>query len=149
MANSNRKVILTHIAETVLPTITIANGFNFNVATFARGLVSLEELTDEDYPALFVSSADETREDVTHKDFKSLMLVRIHGFVKAAADDVQKQLDDLIEDVTEALYADPTQGGRVNWTKVKTIETDEGNLEGHAIFRLTVEFLYKSPGKTA
>lgn len=148
MANSQRQVILTYLASTLFPTITTGAGYNFTVATYERGLKSVDQMTNSDFPALFVSSADEQRENITHRDFKSVMTVIIHGAVKSSDGVVQVELDKLIEDVTKALSADYTQGGRVAYTDIKSVVTDEGDQHPHAFFRMEVAMLYKSVGTT-
>lgn len=148
MANSQRYIILEYLANTLFATITTGNGYNFTVMTKERGLKSVNELTDDQFPALFVASADEKRKNATNKDFNSLMSVSVWGAVKESSSTlkIQAQLDNLIEDVTKAIYTDPTQGGRVAFSDISEVITDEGDQHPHAFFRMTLEFQYKSVG---
>lgn len=147
MANSKRQVLLDYLASTLFPSITTANGYNFNVSKSERGLRSYDNMTDEEFPALFVASADEERENIgSVTTFISKMTVRVYGAVKSSSDHVQAELDKLIEDVTKALYADALQGGKTIFTDIRRIETDEGDLAPHAFFRMQVEFQHVSDG---
>lgn len=143
---SVREIILEYLKNTLVPTLTIANGYNFNVGLIQRGIIPFDSLSDSDFPCLFVASADEDRRNVTNKDFQSTMTVHIYGGVKAEAGVTQIQLDRFIQDITKMIYADPTQGGRVAYSDIKKIVTDEGDQEPHALFRMEVEFMYKQAG---
>lgn len=146
MANSARQTILDYISSTLFPSITTGGGYNFTVATSLRGLQSYENQPDTFFPALFVASADEEREYITNRDFKSKMTVHIYGGVKALSGHVQVELDKLIEDVQKAFSNDLSMGSRAAHAIVKTITTDDGDQEPFAFFRMDVDILYKSVG---
>ena len=103
---------------------------------------------------MFLASADEDREDISNRHFKSSLTVYFHCFVNVAQNTrVQLEFDKLIEDVTRAVYegpsvngTDPTQGGRVTWSKMKTVRTDQGDNAPLAAAVVAFEFLYVSPG---
>lgn len=145
---SQRQKILDYLKDTAFASITIGSGYNFTPATRERGLRSYKNMGDHEFPALFIASADEDRENVTNKDFMSLLNVFIVGMVKQTTNTliVQIELDKLIEDLTKALYQDPTQGGNAAWTEIKTILTDQGDKQPHAQFSMLAVFRYKSPG---
>lgn len=140
-----RNTLLQYLVGTVLPAI-ISGSYNFTVATVERGLRSIDQINDSQYPALFVASADEARANSHNIGFQSIITIYIYGIVKASSNSVQQELDKLIEDVTKALYTDPTQGNRTLYTDIKSIVTDEGDNEQHAVFRMTVEMSYISDG---
>ena len=152
--SSQRNTILEYLVDTLFPTITTGNSYNFTVATKERGLKSYQNMSDSEFPALFVASADEDRKNISNRRFQSTMNVFIYGFVKAdTSQNVQEELDKLIEDLTKALYAgqtpgayDPTHAGKVTWTEILEIITDEGDEEPHAAFKMKVEFRYEKPG---
>src|SRR3990167_3168970 len=139
--SSNRNTILEYLKDTLFPTITTGNGYNFSIGLTERGLKSFGELSDADYPCLFGASADETRSNATKIHFNSIMTVYLYGAVKknATALNVQEELDKFLEDVTKCLYTDPTQGGKVAHTEIKEIKTDDGDQLEHAFFVTTVE----------
>lgn len=145
--SSKRGLLLDYLYTTLFPGITQAAGYNFDIATCERGLRSYDVMSDDMFPALFVASADETRENVSSvTTFRSKMDVHIYGAVKSSSGHLQAELDKLIEDVTKILYADPLQGGRTIYTDIVTIQTDEGDLDPHAFFRLTAQFEYVADG---
>jgi len=143
---SQRNTILEYLYGTLFPTITQANGYNFNIGLTERGLRSFDELMDSEFPCLFVASADEERRNVTNKDFQSKMVVYLYGGVKSEQSRTQAELDKFIEDVTKSIYVNPTQGGRVAYTDILRVVTDEGDRTPHAFFRMEVEFMYKQAG---
>jgi len=155
--SSKRNEILQYLKNTVLANITTGNGYNFTLATKERGLKHYQDLVDSEFPAVFIASADEDRKNASTKNFTSVMTVYFIGYVKAdTAFTVQQELDKLIEDLTNALYdgatvgaSDPTHGGKVSWTDVKKVETDEGDNEPHAMFKMLVEFGYKRTGTSS
>jgi len=144
--SSQRNIILEYLKNTLFPTLTTGNGYNFNLGLNERGLRFFDELSDSDFPCLFIASADEERKNVTHKDFQSRMMVYLYGGIKAEQGKTQVELDKFIEDMTKAIYVDPTQGGRVAYTDIIRVVTDEGDRVPHAFFRMEVEFMYKQAG---
>src|SRR6185295_17879105 len=96
---SKRQILLDYLYATLFPTMTVANGYNFNVATMERGIRSYDNMSDAEFPALFVGSADEQRENVgSTSTFRSKILVRVWGAVKSDSGHIQPELDKLIED---------------------------------------------------
>ena len=146
--SSQRQTILEYLKDTLFPAILTAGGYNFNIGLLERGLRSFDSLTDSDFPCLFIASADEERKNITNKDFQSKMIVHIYGTVSAESGHTQLQLDKFIEDVTKCIYVDPTQGGRVSYSDILRIITDEGDRDTKASFRIEVEFMYKQAGIT-
>lgn len=147
MANSNRQRILNYLAATTLSSSTIVAGgtYNFTVGKAARGLLSKDQLSGSDFPALFVASADEEiSNDKTGKGMLVTMTVYIYGIVEKSDSNlnIQEQLDLLIEDVKKALLSDPSLGSRANGVFPKEVITDEGELQETAMFRMSVKILY-------
>lgn len=128
--------------------MTTTNGYNFTVATVARGLRFPTDLTDEKFPALFIAATDEQRDNITRNQFKGVIRATLVGYVKGpnGVDGVQAQLDKFIEDITKALEQDRTFGGRVHWTEVARIRTDDGDLEDHGATLVEVNFNYAATG---
>ena len=82
-----RNTILEYLKDTVLAKVTTGNGYNFTLATKERGLKHPEQMSREQFPAVFIASADEDIENITNKHYKSLMTVYFHCF--AYADSIQ------------------------------------------------------------
>lgn len=148
MSASQRQAIMDYLADTLFPSIDAGGTYNFTVQKSERGLKAIDALNVSDFPALFVSSGNESRENVTNKDFMSILSVFVVGYVTKSSSTlhVQIQLDKLIQDVTIALYTDPTQGSRASWTEIKSVITDDGDDLEHAAFSMQVDFRYKNPG---
>lgn len=147
---SNRQTILTYLRDTLLPKITVENGYNNTLASIERGLRYPDELGDDKFPAVFVGQTEETRQNLTKIHFQSDLMVNIVGFVKSlnGINGAQESMDSLIEDVTKALETDRLQGGIVNWTEIKSVKTDIGDLEPHAACVIVVHFVYTTGGTT-
>lgn len=152
MANSKRKVLINYLRDTLLPTITTGGGYNNTVKLVERGIQPYENLTDDQFPALFLVAPDEDRRNITVKpDFQSDLNLVIVGYVKDADGSpgkAQEAVDDLIEDLTKALYVDVKQGGRCHETEIGRITADSGDLGTYAGFVLEVRFMYTADGTT-
>jgi hypothetical protein len=148
MANSKRALIINAIRDTVLPAITTAGGYNYNLTTISRGLQQIDAVPDSSYPAVFLGRSTEVRQNLTRIQFEGRISLIIVGYVKAdtAGNGAQAALDNLIEDLTKALEQDRTQGGLAKWTEIKTIDTDDGDLENLAACAITAEIVYVSEG---
>lgn len=148
MADSKRKTILKYLRDTRLPIITVAGGYNTNVATVKRGLRALDSLADSELPALFVGKTVEKRENITRNQYKSIITVFIVGYVKSpdGVSDAQGALDDMIADVTHAMETDRTLGGNSKWLEVKNVVSDDGDLGARAGFVMEVEIAYVTEG---
>jgi len=150
MANSKRKQILNYLRDTTLAGIAQVKGYNCTVRTVERGLRPIDSIADSNFPALFISKTIEKRQNITKNQFQSLITVFIVGFVKNPTGRVKSQeaLDDLIEDVTKAMETDRLKGNLAKWTEVKSVETDEGDLDQHAAFVMECEVSYVTEGVT-
>lgn len=152
MANSKRKVITNYIRDTTLAAIKTVNGYNNTVAKIERGIRNLENLTDDEFPILFIPGVSESRKDRTKIHFESVMSVFIAGFVRDAdgvAGGIQQQLDDLVEDVTKAMYADEGLGGNALELAVVTVVPVDGDQESHDGFLMQVDVQYSTLKSTA
>ena len=147
MANSKRKVILEYIKDTTLAAITVAGGYNHDIGTIERGIRNLDNVTDDEFPVLFMPGASEARKDRTKIHFESSMSVLIVGYVKdtdGVEGGIQVQLDDLIEDVTKAMYADEGLGGNALELAVIAVDPDDGDQQSHAGFVMQVDVRYST-----
>lgn len=151
---SKRETLLQYL-KTLLATITVANGYNTNVALVERGIQNDRDLTDDKLPALFVTMTHEKRNRITTNQFKADLQVILVGYVKNTKTDlnssstgVELDLDKLIEDVTKAVETDPLQGGRVYNTEITDVASDDGDYFATSGFVMSVVFSYASEGVT-
>lgn len=140
---SNRETILEYLWQTLFPTITTTNGYNFTIGLVERGIKSVNGLNDSKFPCIFIGSADEDPKDISNGTFESLMTVHLVCYVKAEQQKIQIQLDKLIEDIRKCVYKDPTQGNRVAWTRVGQITPDWGDDENYGAFHMILQFQYQ------
>lgn len=151
MSNSKRKLILNYIRDTVFSLITVANGYNFDVQTKKRGLQPIDGLPVSSFPALFITSANETRNNITVNQYFGVIQALIIGYVSNSkgTDAVQEDLDNLIEDLTKALETDRTLGGNAaKWLEMKSISVDDGDMGTFAAFAMAIEINYTTEGIT-
>ena len=150
MANSKRRVVLNYVRDTTLAQITVANGYKNNLKTRKRGLEAIDNLPVSKFPALFITGANEERQNITRNQFLGKIHVLFVGYVKnkKGTDAAQDDLDDLIGDLTRALETDRTLGGNANWLEIKSVSVDDGDMGNFAAFAIPVDINYTTEGIT-
>jgi hypothetical protein len=148
MANSYRKRILNYLRDVTLKAVDSHQGYNSTLKLIERGLKEKDALNDNDFPAIFISRANEERENITRNQFKSSMRVILIGYVKneTGVNGIQEDMDDFIEDITEAVEEDRTLGGISKWLEIKSIATDDGDLSPFGVCVIIVEVVYATEG---
>lgn len=105
---------------------------------------NFSELSNAQFPAILVQTANETREDVTIGDDQirreGIITYQLIGYVKSTTIDAAR--NNLIETIEEALDADRTRGGYALDTQVVLIETDEGAITPIGGIIVTVNVMY-------
>lgn len=113
------------------------------------GLVTREpfdpaQLSRQQFPAIYVQSADEVRGDITMGTSSGLreatLELRLVGWVNGTTIDTQR--NDLIERVEEALEADRTRGAIARWTQLREVTVDFDVVEPFGRVDLVVEVYY-------
>lgn len=132
--------------------ILAASGYTANIGYTGVGVKHFTEIPADKFPALMVAGADERRENVTNTHFKSEMELSVIGYVRSSdAHDpaaLETALNNLIADVTKALYVDHTRGGHSTYTEIGTILTDKGAVQPYAMFEMLVGVEYRAPFTT-
>ncbi len=148
-AASKREQILEYLKDTVLPLITAGADYTHTVRTIERGRRSPQALAENEFPAVFILGGQEKRKNLNQTQFESFLQVAIIGYVKntkaslgADGTGTQKDLDKLIQDVTNAIEDDPLQNELVKWTEITDIATDEGDATPIGGFVMAVTFEY-------
>ena len=115
----------------------------------SREPIELEELSQQQFPAVFISTADETRDDITIKNSgisrTGTIDYRIFGFVtngSTSTTNIDTKRNELVTIVETALDADRTRNGNALDTQVVSVETDEGSIFPYGGVILTVRCLY-------
>ena len=104
-----------------------------------------EKLSNAQFPAILVRSADEDRNDTTVGGTLTQRMATINYqlvcYVKGSKIDTARNL--IIEAIEEKLDVDRTRGSNALDTQIVTIETDEGSIAPVGGVILTLRVLYK------
>ena len=107
-----------------------------------------EELADPQFPALYITTGDELREDFALGDTAAgkrsgtIDYVLI-GYVKGSDTNLDTKRNQLIEVIEETLDADRTRGGNAKETKIVEVSSDEGTLYPLGGIRIVVRVFYE------
>lgn len=145
---SKRTTILNYLRDTTLAAITTGNGYNFTVGNIARGIQAMDVLAVSKFPCLWIVKADEDRENITINQIRSNMTVVIVGYVRnsSGTNGLQEDLDKLIQDTSRALEQDRLLNGSSYRLRIRSIHTDEGDIDPIAAFAMEVDISYASEG---
>lgn len=113
-----------------------------------------EELADPQFPALYITTGDELREDFALGDYAAgkrsgtidYVLV---GYVKGSDTNLDTKRNQLIEVIEETLDTDRTRGGNAKETKIVEVSSDEGTLYPLGGIRIVVRVFYEFVRGTA
>jgi hypothetical protein len=113
-----------------------------------------EELADPQFPALYITTGDETREDYTLGDSAAgkrsgtIDYVLI-GYVKGTDSNLDTKRNKLIEVIEETLDTDRTRGGNSLNSQIVEVSSDEGTLYPLGGIRIVVRVFYEFVRGTA
>ena len=113
-----------------------------------------EELADPQFPALYITTGDELREDFALGDTAAgkrsgtIDYVLI-GYVKGSDTNLDTKRNQLIEVIEETLDTDRTRGGNAKETKIVEVSSDEGTLYPLGGIRIVVRVFYEFVRGTA
>ena len=141
---SEREDIAAHIVTTLT---AVSSPITFGKVT--REPFELDELSQQQFPAVYIQTADETREDVSIKNSgitrTGTIDFRIFGFVtngSASTTNIDTKRNELVTTVETALDSDRTRSGNALDTQLVSVETDEGSIFPYGII-MTVRCFYK------
>ena len=138
--------IRENIAENLVETLQYISQ-PMAVKYVTREPFDFEKLSNAQFPAILVRSADEDREDATIGGSIAQRIATINYqlvcFVKGAKIDTAR--NKIIEAVEEKLAVDKTRGGNALDTQVLSIEADTGSIApvGGVIITLRVLYQYQ------
>jgi len=108
---------------------------------------SIDELSEQQYPAIYIQSGNETRSDVT---MTSSTITRqaqadfvIVGFVKGTTSNIDTKRNELITTIETTLNNDRTRNGYAKNTQIVEVSTDEGVLFPIGGIRMVVRVMYQ------
>jgi hypothetical protein len=135
-----------NIASNLLSTISgISSPITIKKAT--RQPFLLDELSEQQYPAVIVQTSEENRDDselgsgakTRHGTIDFVVL----GFVKGAESNIDTLRNQLITAIETSLETDITRSGNALDTEVVQVETDEGSLFPVGGIRMTIRCMYE------
>lgn len=132
------------IADNIVDTLKgVSNPVKVKYVT--REPFDFEKLSNAQFPAILVRSADEDRSDTTVGGSLTQRMATINYqlicYVKGAQIDTAR--NKLIEAVEEKLDDDRTRGSNALDTQILSIETDEGSIAPIGGVIITLRVLYK------
>ena len=130
--------------ESIAASIVTTLGLMTNplLKKITREPFDFDRLSNAQFPAVWVQSAEETREDVTLGGTReSTINYRIIGFVKGA--DIDTARNALIEGIENALDVDRTRGGYAKDTQIISVDTDQGAIDPIGGITLTAQVRYQ------
>ena len=133
-----------NIASNLLSVISSISSPTIKKAT--RQPFLLDELSEQQYPAVIVQTSEEVRDDVElgsgARTRTGTIDFVILGFVKGAEVNIDTKRNELITAIETELEIDITRDGNALDTEVVSVETDEGSLFPVGGIRMTVRCMY-------
>ena len=135
-----------NIASNLLSTISdISSPITIKKAT--RQPFPIDELSEQQYPAVIVQTSEETRDD---SELGSGARTRhgtidfiISGFVKGAESNIDTLRNQLMTAIETAVESDITRSSNALDTMVVSCETDEGSLFPIGAIQMTIRCMYE------
>jgi hypothetical protein len=128
--------IITTLESVVLP---------LRISYVTREPFQFDNLSNAQYPAVLVRTADENREDSTIGGSIGKRIATINYelvcFVKAGL--IDQARNNIIETIEEGLDVDRTRGGFAKDTQITQVEIDEGSIDPIGGVILTVRVMYE------
>jgi hypothetical protein len=123
-----------------------------DVKKVSRQPFPLDELSQQQYPAVLVQTIEETKEDSelgsSAKTRINILEFGITGYVKTNEDNIDTARNNLASAIETALESDITRSGNALDTEVISIETDAGTLFPYGAILMTVRVMYEHQSAT-
>mgnify|MGYP000175952509 FL=1 len=132
------------IAENII-TVLEAVHSPIRIAYITRQPFEFDELSNAQYPAILLRTADEDREDSTLGGSIGTRMAIINYqlvcFVKSSL--IDEARNNIIETIEEGLDVDRTRGNKAIDTQVTNIEIDEGSIDPIGGVIMTIRVVYQ------
>jgi len=140
---SIREKILENL-KTTFETISVANGYNLDVAKVSRDIVHPNRLSDSDIPAIFITGVRAIPAHMSYQKIRTQLLPVVTFYVSAATNEVAATLlEKLIQDIRKVLYVDITRGGNAETSLAGETRVDKGMLAPMAGGEIDLEIFYR------
>lgn len=135
---SSRELIVSDIVE------ALSNAENPRFGLVSRNLFDPAQLSRQQFPAVYVATADETREDITQNGTSGLReaSLEIQLIAWVNGHDVDQQRNSVIERIEETLDVDRTRGGVARSTQITDINVDFDIVEPFGSVNVVVQVIY-------
>jgi hypothetical protein len=131
---SNLLTVISNIASPTIQKVT-------------RQPFLIEELSEQQYPAVIIQTSEETRNDTElgsgAKSRHGTIDFLILGFVKGAETNIDTLRNQLITAIETVIENDITRNGNALDSQVVSIETDEGSLFPVGGIRMVIKCFYE------
>lgn len=130
--------------KAALQTITVAHGYNNNIALVEDEKLEMpEELNIEQFPAAFIIDTDERKANSDLGDVQCSLDFIVTGYVRhATAAEAARRL--FQQDVERAITADRLLGKTYTVDmELTSIKTDKGIMHPYALFDMTFSITYR------
>jgi argininosuccinate synthase len=135
-----------NIASNIITTISTGTS-PITIKKITREPFNVDELSEQQYPACFIQTGNETRSDQT---MTSSTITRqatvdyvIIGFVKGTPTNIDTKRNELISTIETRLDSDRTRGVYAKQTQIVEVSTDEGVLFPIGGIRMVVRVMYQ------
>jgi len=137
--------IREQIADNIVTTLTTSVTSPVSIKMATRQPFDFDKLSNAQFPAVLVRTADESREDSSIAGTMGKRMASINYelvcFVKSGI--IDQARNNIIEAVEEGLELDRTRGGFALDTQLTNIEVDEGSIDPVGGVILTVRVVYE------
>ena len=135
-----------NIANNIITVLTAVTS-PITLKKVTREPFSVDELSEQQYPAIFVQSGNEQRTDetmtsssVTRQASADFIII---GFVKGTDTNIDTKRNELISTIETTLESDRSRGGYAKRTEIVEVTTDEGTLYPVGGIRVVVRVMYQ------
>ena len=117
------------------------------IKKFTREPFQIDELSEQQYPAVIVQTSEENRDDAElgsgARTRHGTIDFIISGFVKGSDSNIDTKRNQLITAIETAVEIDITRSSNALDTQVVQVETDEGSLFPVGGIRMTIRCMYE------
>ena len=129
--------------------LTVISGISspITIKKATRQPFLLDELSEQQYPAVIVQTSEENRDDAElgsgARTRHGTIDFVISGFVKGSDSNIDTKRNQLITAIETAVEIDITRSSNALDTQVVQVETDEGSLFPVGGIRMTIRCMYE------
>ena len=143
---SKREDIASHIAS------TISGITSPSINKVTRQPFNLEELSQQQYPAVLVQTQEETKEDQELGEGAKTRICNLEflitGYIKGSESNIDTARNTLATAIETALETDITRNSKALDTEVISLETDAGTLFPYGAISMVVRVVYEHESAT-